>query len=495
MKHKKLLSLLAGILCLLAGLSSCSNAAVYDYRREKIARYITVDTAALYGLAVEAPARVIVTDEDVTDSLNEMLKEEAVDKSYPDKLPTLDDRVSLLYRVEHEGEPVHGLSNYYGATPLVLPLTAPAADGEEKAAEPAYYATLRAALAEALVGKAAPSSYKLVERKDGKVGAGSLLYCNLSITVEKGGTVTTERKTALRLNLLDDTTNPYYEIFDEIAEMTLGKTADPVRIYDKEETAFITYTVEPLFVVEEEVALRVAVTLPADFDKGGDLATLAGKTVDFILVPVAVVESELPELTDAYVTTLTQGIYKTATEFRRFWKEYLQGIEDDTFKEKLYLALEKELYRLCVPSDYPEAALSAANREIYGLFAQSYDNYVRENGSSRFPTMESYIDEALEVTGAEERESEIREIERETVAGYLAYFAAADALGVRPSDAEVETAVNETLKSLATGEAEVYAAYYGETYFRDQIVYQVTREAVLKKLAETAVVVPPPKKE
>ncbi len=495
MKRNKILLTLTALLLLLAtALLSCSGEAVYDYRKERISDYITVHASALSGIAVSVPAREVVTDADVEASLREMLLEVAEDKSYPDRVPTASDRVSFLYRVEYEGEPVHGLTNYYGAAPLVLPLTPTTDEDGEPKQEPSYYAALREALSDALVGKAAPSAYRLTERKDGKVGSGNVVYCNISLTTEKDGKIDSERMSAVRIDLLhDDNTSPYYDLFEAMAEMTVGKTADPIRLYDKENAAYLTYTVEPLFVLEEEVMIEAPVTLPSDFDKGGDLASLAGKTVTFLLVPLAVVVAEIPELTDAYVATLTQNVYEgegAADRFRAFWKEYLQSQKDEVYEEKLYAALEKELLSLCVPTSYPEKALAAANREMYGIFTQSYDNYVRQNGSSRYPTLESYIDDALEIEGDAARAEAVAALERDSVAGYLAYFAAADALGVRPSDEAIESAYAETLLSLATGEAEVYVAYYGETYLHDQIAYQMTREAVLKKLAETAVIMP-----
>ncbi len=472
-------------------LFSCNKDTRFDYRKENLYSYVLPNVSSLSGMTVSIVPKKTVSDEEVTESIDKLLAEEAVQKTYPDTVPTAEDRVSFLYRVELDGVDVHRVSNYYGASAWIFSLVTPEPSEDGSAVEPPYYAALRAALLAGLTeaGKK-PTDYKLVETKTGTVGFGNAVYVNMSITdTVTGETVTKE--TARRIDL-GNSNDPYFHLASWLATLEIGKKST-TELYDAATDKTLKYEFEPLFVVTEELAIECDAVMPEDFGEGTELAYLGGKTVHFYMVPQAVVRTETPELTDEFVEEISSGIYKGEGAVEKFladWKVYMQSMEDTAYTERLYAALEEKLMETVTVLSYPEKALEASRRELDGLFLESYTAYVSQNGTSQFPTIESYINKSFDVTTDAAREELIAEIVLDTTKSYLVYYAVADMLGVRPTDSEIATAYQNTVGDMTTSTLAAYSTFYGESYLFDQICYQMTREGVLEEVSKTAVIIP-----
>jgi len=501
MTMKRLFALLLA-LTLVFALVSCGASGQYDYLSRDLSSYITVSADDYSGLVLEVAPKKTVTRDGAVQSIREILKEDIPYQKYTDTAAAENDILVFRYRISYDGKPVHDLSNYLVGKETELMLSTDA----EKRPKSFIKGCDDSIVAAILAASTVPNGYFFEENKTGKVTAeDTVVYVKVEGTYEdaSGNTKVYRSIPYARIDL-SDPNGEYKEYYSLIVGAEFGETraATEAEFVGDGVNELVTFSFTPVLRVTRERTLSVSVTLPEDFDKDGSLSYLGGKAVTLDILPLSILRDELPPLTLEVVKTATNGEVKTEEELESFidyWKQYLQAEEDNAYESRLIEAIDKVFLKEFDIREYPADAVASARNELEGSLAQSYDNYVRANGSSAYPTLADYRRKALEKDTDAEAEAEMDRLAKESVKEYMKVFAAAKTLGVLPTQKEIDETYAQwrlTLAETENGiveEEAVYAAYYGKDYLKSFITYSMTKDNLYKKIAELSVIVPPSK--
>lgn len=496
---KRIFSLfLCAALCV-AMLSSCGASAFYDYRGRDLSSYIDITAADCSGLVISVAAKKTVTRDDAVLSIREMLYEDIPYQVYTNAVVEEGDTLVFRYRVSYNGQPVNELSNYAVGDAATLVLSTDAEKRTTAFIKGCDDEIVSALLREAFV----PNNYYIKENKLSTVAANDIIYATVEGTyVGADGTTKVYKTTPYARIDLSDADGEYAEYYSLIEGAAFGETKiSPTAEYIGEGVnELVTFKFTPQFRLEDERTITLTVTLPEGFDEGGSLSYLRGKTVTLDIVPVELRRDELPALTLELMKTATAGEIEDEEDLESFidyWRQYKQAEEDAAYETRLATAIDKVFLTDITVKEYPADAVSSALSELEGSLSQAYDSYVSANGSAKFPTLADYRRAALECDTDAEADAEMERLAKESVAEYLKIFAAAKALSVVPTDAEVDEVYAEWRLSLGESESDiaayeaVYDAYYGEGYLRSFVTFSMTKDSLYKKIAELAVFVEP----
>ena len=488
------------LLTIIIALSSCASSEQYDYLGNDLSPYITVTAEEYSGLVLTVKPKKTVTRDDAVQSIREILKEDIPYQTYTDEVARENDTLVFRYRITCDGKSLHDLSNYLvgEATELVL------STDEEKRPK-SFIKGCDEAIVQAILGASpVPSSYFFEQNKDGKVTAeDTVLYVKVEGTYEdaSGNKKVYRSIPYARIDLSDPNGeyNRYYSLLVGAEFGEIRTAAEPEFIADGV-NELVTFSFTPVSRVTREHTLSVSVTLPTDFDKDGSLSALAGKAVTIDILPLSVLRDELPPLTLDVMKTATSGEVETEEDLESFidyWIQYLQAEEDTAYESRLIEAIDKLFLAEFDIKEYPTDIIKSARNELDGSLAQSYDNYVRANGTSAYPTLADYRRKALGKTTDAEADAEMERLARESAAEYMKVYATARILDVLPTREEVDEiyaewrlSLGETEDSIVAEEA-VYEAYYGKDYLKSFVTYSMTKDNLYKKIAELSVIVPP----
>lgn len=502
MKQKKRLAhipLFLVLTILVGGLFSCGNA-VYDYARENLTPYVSLDSVTLNGFTVKVKPAAVVGDQDVNDYIAELQKKAASDKELTDVAVAAGDTLTFLYYATAEnGRPIEGLTNYTGKTVSVL-----LGEGGDS-----FIKDRDAEFEDPIINSAlVPSDYKLVETKSGTVKENDTVIASIVFYYEDtdGAIVRLEESRAFsRMDLSRADSDFEKNLNASLIGLTIGETAKEAYSYIDESSRIIKADITPHFVITEEKTFDITLTLPESYENT-DFKNYVGKNVTFHIVPLSFTRPVIPELTREFIKEVTGGKIDSENaveEFRAVVKSYLQSVEDETYKSALSEACDAELYRLATVTAYPKKALTAAETEVRAYIRVEYDAYVEKNGSSQYPTLLDYEKTLFKNTDGtpateEEVENRIRELAETNVEEYLIYHAAAKALGVTVADDKLNGIYNEYLAYMTNStDAEkqkayetAYNAYYGNGALRRYVAFISLKQDVLTRLSEIAVVLP-----
>ena len=498
---KRLLALFFALV-LAFTLVSCGASGQYDYLSKDLSRYITVSAEEYSGLVIEVEPQKTITRDDAVQSIREILKEDVPYQKYTNAIAAENDILVFRYRVTYEGKSLHELSNYMVGEATELQLSTDA----EKRPKSFIKGCDDAIVAAILAASPVPNSYFFEENKNGKVTAeDAVVYVKVEGTYEDAsGNQKVYRSIPYARIDLSDPNGEYKDYYSLIVGAEFGetKTAAEAEFIGGDVNELVTFSFTPILRVTRERTLSVSITLPADFDKDGSLSYLGGKAVTLDILPLSILRDELPPLTLEQMQIATNGEVKTEEELEDFidyWKQYLQATEESSYESRLIEAIDKLFLKDFDIKEYPSDAVASARNELEGSLAESYDSYVRANGTSAYPTLADYKRKALKKDTDAEADAELERLAKESVKEYMKVFAAAKILGVLPTQEEIDKTyaqwrltLAETENSIREEEA-VYEAYYGKDYLRSFVVYSMTKDNLYKKITELSVIVPPTK--
>lgn len=485
---------------LLFALSSCASSGQYDYLSKDLSAYIHVPVEDYTGLVLTVNPKKTVTRDDAVQSIREILKEDIPYQTYTNEIAAENDILSFRYRIVYNGTPVHDLSNFLVGDAVEL-LLSPEADKRPKDFIKGCDDAIVAAI---LAAKPVPNAYFFEENKNGTVTAeDTVIYAKVEgVYEDASGNTKVYRSTPYARIDLSDPDGEYSKYYSLIVGAEFGETRtspSPEFVADGV-NELVTFSFTPVLRVTRERTVSVRVTLPEDFDKDGDLSYLGGKEITLEILPLSLFRDELPPMTLEVMKEATGGEIKTEEDLEDFidyWKQYLQAEEDASYESRLAEAIDKAFLADFDIKEYPIDALASARNELDGSLAESYDNYVRANGTSAYPTLADYKRKALGKDTDAEAEAEMDRLAKENVQEYMKVYAAARAIGVLPTKEEVDETYAEWRLTLAEtensilAEEAVYEAYYGKDYLKSFIAFSMTKDNLYKKIVEFSVIVPP----
>ncbi len=468
-------ALTLSLLLCLSILASCNplRAGTYDYAAADLSPYLTLSAADLQGIAITVPQKAAVTDADTRAFLFQQSGVEEYLTSTTDTVMEKGDRLSFFYRVLYNGEDVPFLSNYADDTPATALLGEDTSFLAGTAGETLWNGVLAAA--------AKPESYGFEKRRTGTVANGEIAYVSYTAKYEKSGEIYDTGK-GIRLDTARS--DGEYSFLNSVVVGTeVGKSKN-YRTYDGEKGDYVNYTVTVKFRLTAENPLAVNVVLPADYDKGGTLQYLGGKTVTFYIIPLAVERFD-----DSFLTDM---------------KELLTEMANAEYEEAVYAALEEKLYLYADRiTDYPEEAVRAAVDEIRGYIRLGYDDYKNQAGT-KAKSFEEYESELFLQGGFLSADLAYQSYAEDAVAEYLVYYAAARTLGITLEEKKHNDLYDSYIASLIRDQGstvtkedveKLYAGYYGESYLRWFVGYSVVKTDVLDAIRATAIITEEPAEE
>jgi trigger factor len=217
---------------------------------------------------------------------------------------------------------------------------------------------------------------------------------------------------------------------------------------------------------------ELSFSITYDEDYGDD--EYAGKTIQYEVTVVAVLEETVPELTEDFIVN-TLG-YESEEAMR---SELREQLEEYYNSDSAYYAKE-DLIGLVVKNsefgDYSEEAYAAAKEDVEA----SYEEYMDWIGAST-------VEEVYEAFGMSDEDVETEALEQ--VYRTIAVYAIAQEQGFDVTDEEYQSGLEEYAQS--------YTDYYGEEYTTDDLVsaigeeklrYWVLEDKVLDYLYDNAVI-------
>ena len=246
-----------------------------------------------------------------------------------------------------------------------------------------------------------------------------------------------------------------------------------------------TYSVRICYASRGEVTVRG--TYPADCEDEGR----AGKAVTLFVLPVFMVDYEVPPLTEETVTG-EMGLFEDEPDpvaaLRREARRALLLEEDRlaVFEVALWEAMEEALTYKSLPEgqiDKLADGLLAEIEEVY-LYSREhlYDACVEQFGQEAMQSLDGFARASYQATEGTARELTRAEAERQ-VKEHLAIYAIGDYYGILPSEAETEEGAAAQLKEALAysnlSERQLLRRYGGRAYYEAEYCYGY----VLAKLA------------
>ncbi len=457
------------LLSLTVGLfSSCAqrNGGSYTYMGEDLSPYLSLSLSDLSGLAVTVDKKKTVSLADTRDFLFQQTGVEDYLTTYVDQPIKEGDRLYFAYRVLYNGEDVPFLTNYHDdrGTACVV--------GDDKIF---LAGTAGEALWKGIIDASAkPEDYLLDKRRTGEVVSGETVYVSYTATYD-GTNEIYEKRSAIRLDT-SVSDGDYSFLNQYVIGLEPGERVTRTQVFhDPVSNRYISYTVTVLFRLAGETPIAVDVTLPADYDKGGDLAYLGGKTVTFHIVPYR--------------------LERFQPEFLADMQELLTEMESADYEEAIYAALETRVNSYAERIvDYPEKALSAAKDEIYGYIRLGYEDYKAQVPDTK-KSFSDYEKELFLQSGFLSADLAYESFAKDAVREYLVWFRAAQILGITLEEEKHQELYESYIASLIKDSSltkkdveELYADYYGEDYLYFFVGFTIIKTDVLEALRKTAIV-------
>ena len=216
----------------------------------------------------------------------------------------------------------------------------------------------------------------------------------------------------------------------------------------------------------------VNVTFPEDYQE----PTLAGAKARFETT-LNYIEGEqiVPEVTDSFIETATNGEYKTIDEYKKGTREELQNSKNENALNADRQAILQQVIDDTTIVEYPENELKIRTESII----ESYQSYAASMGID-FSTFIGYY------FGYDA--DEFRENVKTTVEGYIrekmVIIAIADAEGLSCSDDEYNAKVQELLEQTGMNDVSQLNQQYG--YMNEDYYFTVLEQKVIDFLYEHA---------
>ena len=352
----------------------------FDFTKEKMKNYITLNREDYIGIEVEAEIYPEITEDDV-DTYIEYILTNSVEKTvYTDKPIEEGDTVSIYFRGELDGVEFEGGSNYSDSSPASLVIGSDSfIDGFE----------------DGLIG-VVPNTTSLTKIDSGKVKADYIAYVSYSYTyLDDSGAEKTGEVKEYRIDLANPKSADAIFV-DKIVGQTVGTAFTFDAEYDVTgdgEAENASFTMKVKFATMEET-VAVKATFPDPYKNNEELS---GKEATFYVVVKSLSRVELPELTEDVITNTIK--YKSEdgakgdaliAEFRTTLKEELVANRKATVEQVALENLLLVLYDKAQVKKYPEEALTEAIAYYKGALADTFSQYSEQYSDFPYETEEEF---------------------------------------------------------------------------------------------------------
>jgi len=231
-----------------------------------------------------------------------------------------------------------------------------------------------------------------------------------------------------------------------------GGTAQNQSVTISENSGYIPGFAEGLIGAVPGTTVAVNVTFPDNYYED-----MAGKDAVFTFT-VHYIQGEAitPEATDAFITQFTNGAFTSISEFRTYYREYLET----TAKNEAYTAALESLWSQAI-----------ANATVHSL-PEQHVQYYYESYKAQYEQLAQAYGVTMEQLGVTEEtlQTSAQDLARQD----LVFYALAQAEGITLTDEEY----TQRLAELAAGYGDTpdnLVAYYGEEYLRNAFLYDMVQ--------------------
>ncbi len=436
----------------------------FDFTKEKMKNYISLDRADYIGVEVEAEIYPEITEDDV-DGYVEYILTNSVEKTvYTDKPIEEGDTVAIYFRGELDGVDFEGGSNYADPTPADLVIgSGTFIDGFE----------------DGLIG-VVPNETSFTKIDSGKVKADYIAYVSYTYTyLDESGAEKTGEVKDKRIDLANPKASDAIFV-DKIVGQTVGTAFTFDASYDvtndgEEENASFTMKVK-YATMEEAVAVKA--TFPDPYKSNEELS---GKEATFYVIVKSLSRVELPELTEDVITNTIKYKSENGTkgealiaEFRNMLKEELVASRKATVEQTALENLLLVLYDKATVKEYPAEALEEAIAYYKTSIAEAFTQYSQQYSDFPYKTEEEFAPDFFgsDYDKTYNLEANIEKIAKKNILMNMVdnYLIQEEKIKYE-NDKEREDTVNALIESF------IYNYYY--TYGQ-----QVTKEQVLEAYGE-----------
>ena len=216
-----------------------------------------------------------------------------------------------------------------------------------------------------------------------------------------------------------------------------------------------------------ENMIKLDLKFPSDYDS----AELAGKDVTFYVYVSWIVQYELPEYNEKFITEtmkFTATTQDVVTEHKLYLKNTLEKSFADSKSQEIEAAIWEELYEKAEILKYPDSEVEYFYNAYYKDVeeAMTYYNYT---GGYGFTDVAVFARWYLGLDENGDWQSVLKEQARLAVKQTLIYHAVAQQCGITVSDADFEAVITEAIEN---------AKQAGKEYSREEIIAQLGEAAI-----------------
>ena len=223
-----------------------------------------------------------------------------------------------------------------------------------------------------------------------------------------------------------------------------------------------------------DVAIGDTVDLDLTFPEAYQNAELAGQDVTFTVTVNSV--SKMPEITDDFVNSLSDGAYSTVDGYREYQRQLLADQMEEQQESSVKGELMTQLYNTCTVNDYPQELLDYSLTEMknyYASYAQMYN-----------VTMDDFL---LNYMGMDREtfDSQAEQAVKQSLDQELILTAVAETEGLAEiSDEEFEAGCAEYAQELGYPDVETFK----EGYDKEKILSSLRMDRAMDFVRENALV-------
>lgn len=216
-----------------------------------------------------------------------------------------------------------------------------------------------------------------------------------------------------------------------------------------------------------ENMIKLDLKFPSDYGS----AELAGKDVTFYVYVSWIVQYELPEYNEKFITEtmkFTATTQDVVTEHKLYLKNALEKSFADSKSQEIEAAIWEELYEKAEILKYPDSEVEYFYNAYYKDVeeAMTYYNYT---GGYGFTDVAVFARWYLGLDENGDWQSVLKEQARLAVKQTLIYHAVAQQCGITVSDADFEAVITEAIEN---------AKQAGKEYSREEIIAQLGEAAI-----------------
>ena len=216
-----------------------------------------------------------------------------------------------------------------------------------------------------------------------------------------------------------------------------------------------------------ENMIKLDLKFPSDYGS----AELAGKDVTFYVYVSWIVQYELPEYNEKFITEtmkFTATTQDVVTEHKLYLKNTLEKSFADSKSQEIEAAIWEELYEKAEILKYPDSEVEYFYNAYYKDVeeAMTYYNYT---GGYGFTDVAVFARWYLGLDENGDWQSVLKEQARLAVKQTLIYHAVAQQCGITVSDADFEAVITEAIEN---------AKQAGKEYSREEIIAQLGEAAI-----------------